>query len=135
MTSEIIVPDSTVWIDFFRGLVTPQTGIILTMLPSPNIITGDLIIAETLQGFREDVNFDKAKRHLRSLAYHTLVGKRLAYKAASNYRFLRKKGITIRKTIDMLIATFCIEYGYALLHHDRDFDSIEEHLGLKVVRG
>ena len=94
----------------------------------------DLIMVEFLQGFRSDTQFQLAKRMMDSLEYHDFVGKELAIKAARNFRRLRKHGITIRKTIDVLIATFCIEYGFELLHNDRDFDSMEEVLGLWVRR-
>jgi predicted nucleic acid-binding protein len=123
-----------VWIDYVNGVVTPQTNILDIELESSRLATGDLIIAEFLQGFREDSQFKEAKDLMDSLEYYDFVGKEMAINAAQNFRRLRKKGITIRKTIDVLIATFCIEYGFELLHSDRDFDPMEEVLGLKVKR-
>jgi predicted nucleic acid-binding protein len=123
-----------VWIDYVNGVVTPQTNILDIELESSRIATGDLIIAEFLQGFREDSQFLEAKDLMDSLEYYDFVGREMAINAAQNFRRLRKKGITIRKTIDVLIATFCIEYGFELLHSDRDFDPMEEVLGLKVKR-
>jgi len=130
----MIVVDTSVWIDYVNGVVTPQTNILDIELESSRIATGDLIIVEFLQGFREDSQFLEAKDLMDSLEYYDFVGREMAINAAQNFRRLRKKGITIRKTIDVLIATFCIEYGFELLHSDRDFDPMEEVLGLKVKR-
>jgi len=130
----MIVVDTSVWIDYVNGVVTPQTNILDIELESSRLATGDLIIAEFLQGFREDSQFLEAKDLMDSLEYYDFVGREMAINAAQNFRRLRKKGITIRKTIDVLIATFCIEYGFELLHSDRDFDPMEEVLGLKVKR-
>lgn len=130
----MIVVDTSVWIDYVNGVVTPQTNILDIELENSRIATGDLIITEFLQGFREDSQFLEAKDLMDSLEYYDFVGKEVAINAAQNFRRLRKKGITIRKTIDVLIATFCIEYGFELLHSDRDFDPMEEVLGLKVKR-
>ena len=130
----MIVADTSVWIDYVNGVVTPQTNILDIELENRRVATGDLIIVEFLQGFREDKQFQEAKGLMDSLEYYDFVGREMAIKAAQNFRKLRKKGITIRKTIDVLIATFCMEYGFELLHNDKDFDSIEEVLGLRVER-
>ena len=130
----MIVADTSVWIDYVNGVVTPQTNILDIELENRRVATGDLIIVEFLQGFREDKQFQEAKDLMDSLEYYDFVGREMAIKAAQNFRKLRKKGITIRKTIDVLIATFCMEYGFELLHNDRDYDSIEEVLGLRVKR-
>lgn len=130
----MIVVDTSVWIDYVNGVVTPQTNILDIELESSRLATGDLIIVEFLQGFRDDRQFLKAKDLMDSLEYYDFVGREMAINAAQNFRRLRKKGITIRKTIDVLIATFCIEYGFELLHNDRDFDPMEEILGLRVKR-
>lgn len=130
----MIVVDTSVWIDYVNGVVTPQTDILDIELENSRIATGDLIIVEFLQGFREDRQFLEAKNLMDSLEYYDFAGKEMAINAAQNFRRLRKKGITIRKTIDVLIATFCIEYGFELLHNDRDFDPMEEILGLRVKR-
>mgnify|MGYP001422114130 FL=1 len=130
----MIVADTSVWIDYVNGVVTPQTNMLDIELENRRVATGDLIIVEFLQGFREDNQFHEAKDLMDSLEYFDFVGKEIAINAAQNFRKLRKKGITIRKTIDVLIATFCIEYGFELLHNDRDFDPMEEVLGLRVKR-
>ena len=130
----MIVADTSVWIDYVRGIEAPHTNLLDYELQHNRIITGDLIIIEFLQGFREEKDYQAAKRIMESLEYHDFVGKELAVKAAQNFRRLRKKGITVRKTIDVIIATFCIENGYALIHNDHDYDVMEEVLGLKVKR-
>jgi len=130
----MIVADTSVWIDYVNGVVTPQTNILDIELENRRVATGDLIIVEFLQGFREDKQFQEAKALMDSLEYYDFVGREIAISAAQNFRKLRKKGITIRKTIDVLIATFCIEYGFELLHNDRDFDPMEEVLGLRIKR-
>lgn len=96
-------------------------------------MTGDLIFAEVLQGFRRGSHLRQAQEALEGLAYEPMVGRNIALASALNYRTLRAKGITVRNTIDMLIATFCMEKGHQLLHTDRDFDPISEHLGLEVL--
>ena len=128
----MIVADTSVWIDYVNGAITPQTDMLDSELRHSRVATGDLIMVEFLHGFRSDTQFQLAKRMMDALEYHDLVGKELALMAAQNFRKLRKHGITIRKTIDVLIATFCIEYGFELLHNDRDFDQMESILGLRV---
>ena len=130
----MIVADTSVWIDYVNGVITPQTDILDTELENERVATGDIIIVEFLQGFREDKQFQEAKDLMDSLEYYDFVGRELAITAAQNFRKLRRKGIIIRKTIDVLIATFCIEYGFELLHNDRDFDLMEEVLGLRVKK-
>ena len=130
----MIVADTSVWIDYVNGFETPQTNILDFELENRRVVTGDLIIVEFLQGFREDKQFQEAKEIMDSLEYYDFVGREIAINAAQNFRKLRKKGITIRKTIDVLIATFCIEYRFELLHNDRDFDQMEEVLGLRIKR-
>jgi predicted nucleic acid-binding protein len=98
------------------------------------IVTGDLIIVEVLQGFQLDDHFHQARKVLEELPFFNLCTKDLAMIAAENYRALRKKGITVRKTIDVIIGTFCIENRIHLLHHDRDFNPMEAYLGLQVTR-
>ena len=122
--------DSSVWIDYFRGVVTPQTDCLDRLLGSQLIVVGDLILAEVLQGFASDRDYAQARALLTAWPVVPLVGGEIAQQAANNYRQLRARGITVRKTIDTLIATSCIEHGYALLYSDRDFDPFVEHLGL-----
>ena len=127
--------DTSAWIDYFRGVSAPHTDILDLELSRNRIVTGDLIITEFLQGFKEEREYQEAKRIMDSLEYRDLVGREIAVQASRNYRTLRKGGITVRKTIDVIIATFCIENGFELIHNDRDFDGIEAMLGLKVRKG
>jgi predicted nucleic acid-binding protein len=128
------VVDTSVWIDYVNGVVNPQTNILDNELGKSRIATGDLVIVEFLQGFRTDKQYNQAKKLMDSLEYYDFVGRDMAVISAQNFRTLRKRGITIRKTIDVLIATFCIENGFDLLHNDKDFDPMEEILGLRVKR-
>jgi hypothetical protein len=130
----MIVADTSVWIDYVRGIDAPHTNLLDYELDHSRIVTGDLIIAEFLQGFRNEEDYRQAKQIMESLEYHDFVGKDIAFRAAQNYRKLRKSGTTVRKTIDVIIATFCIENDFDLLHNDRDFDPMEGLLGLRVRR-
>lgn len=129
----MILVDSTVWIDYFRGKSTRQTDKLDGLLGIEPLATGDLILTEVLQGFTSDREFRQAHRLLISLEIVDLGGLDLAIQAAKNNRTLRALGVTVRKTIDTIIATRCIENGYALLHSDRDFDPFVAHLGLRTV--
>lgn len=129
----MILVDSSVWIDYFKGVDSRETGILEELLGSEDLLIGDLILAEVLQGFQTDREFRKAEELLRTLVLVDLVGIEIALKSARNFRRLRSLGVTVRKTIDCVIATSCIESGYRLLHNDRDFDAFQKHLGLKVV--
>ncbi len=130
----MIVVDTSAWIDYFNGVDAPHTRLLDDELQYSRIVTGDLIIAELLQGFRHERDYQKARRLMSSLEYRDMVGREIALQAAANYRKLRRNGITIRKTIDVLIATFCLYNGFELIHNDRDFDAIEKSLGLKIKR-
>ena len=130
----MIVADTSAWIDYVRGIRAPHTDLLHYELLHSRIITGDIIIAEFLQGFRSEREFREALRMMESLEYHDFIGKHIALESAQNFRKLRRHGITVRKTIDVLIATFCIENGYWLIHNDRDFDGMEHILGLKIRR-
>jgi hypothetical protein len=125
--------DSSVWIDYFRGITTVQTNKLDTLLGTEPLLTGDIILAEVLQGFVSDKDFNQAKKLLTSLEIVALGGEHIAIQSAKNFRKLRAQGITVRKTIDTLIATYCIENKLSLLHNDRDFDPFVEHLGLRSV--
>ncbi len=127
----MILVDSSVWIDFFNGAKNTETDKLDEMLGLEEIVTGDLILAEVLQGFRSDADYKTAKNVLTSLTVHDLVGKELAIKSANNFRKLRKKGITIRKTADVIIATYCIENKIPLLFADKDFVPFVDNLRLK----
>ncbi len=129
----MILVDSSVWIDYFRGEITPATDILHGLLGRQLLAVGDLILAEVLQGFTDERDFTVAKNLLSSFEVVNLGGREVAIQSARNFRLLRSKGVTVRKTIDCVIATCCIESGYELLHDDRDFDSFAKHLGLRVV--
>jgi predicted nucleic acid-binding protein len=129
----VLLVDSSVWIDYFNGESSLQTDYLDRALGEENIIIGDLILAEVLQGFRSKKDFETAQIALLKFPYLSMVGLEIALQSAQNYRFLRAKGITVRKTIDCLIATFCIEHNISLLHNDRDFTPFEHELGLKVL--
>ena len=130
----MIVADTSAWIDYVGGIDAPHTNTLDEELERSRIITGDLIIAEFLQGFRQQEDFEEARRMMESLEYHDFVGKEIAIQAAQNFRTLMRNAVTPRKTIDVIIATFCIENGYELIHNDRDFDPMERILGLQVRR-
>jgi len=127
----VILVDSSVWIDYFRGTSTPQTEKLDTLLGIEPIATGDLILAEVLQGFASDRDFNQARKLMTSLVILDLAGQNIAIQAAMNFRVLRSHGITVRKTIDTVIATYCIESELSLLYSGRDFDPFVEHLGLR----
>ena len=130
----MIVADTSVWIDYVKGIDAPHTNILDYELIYNRVVTGDIIIAEFLQGFRNDREYLIAKQIMDNLEYRDFLGKEIAIQAANNYRKLRKQGITVRKTIDVIIATFCVENGFPLIHNDRDFDPMEEILGLIVKK-
>ena len=128
-----ILVDSSVWIDYFNGKKTTKTDWLDSALGNEPIITGDLILTEVLQGFQNDNDFSTARKLLLSFPFMEMVGQELAIKSALNYRFLRKNGVTVRKTIDVMIGTFCIHHHLSLLHDDRDFDPMERLLKLKTI--
>jgi predicted nucleic acid-binding protein len=127
----VILVDSSVWIDFFRGVTTPQVDVLDRLLGVELLAVGDLILAEVLQGFRAEKEFNQARKLLLTLEQVDIGGQEVAVQAARNFRTLRERGVTIRKTIDTLIATKCIESDIALLFSDRDFDPFVEYLGLR----
>lgn len=129
----MILVDSSVWIDYFRGTLTPQTDTLDALLGREPLSVGDVILAEVLQGFTSDRAFEQARRLLTSLTIIDIGGQDIAIRAAQNFRMLRSRGVTIRKTIDTLIASRCIEDGLSLLYSDRDFEPFVEHLGLLSV--
>jgi predicted nucleic acid-binding protein len=129
----MLVVDSSVWIDYFNGSANVQTDYLDDILGKTPILIGDLILAEVLQGFRQDADFEKARRVMGEFIQLNMVSPLLALQSARNYRLLRQKGVTVRKTIDSLIATYCIENDLDLLHNDSDFDGYEKHLDLRVV--
>lgn len=129
----MILVDSSVWIDYFNGQSTLQVETLDDLLGVQPLAIGDLILAEVLQGFRQDSDYTAAKQLLTSLKVFNLLTPDLAIKSADNFRTLRKRGITVRKTTDVIIATFCIQEDHALLFSDRDFVPFVQHLGLNAV--
>jgi predicted nucleic acid-binding protein len=129
----MIVVDTSVWIDYFKGIDSQETNILDHALDNDAVAIGDLILLEILQGFRSDKDYKLAKNHLLALQQYNMLTPDLAIQAAENYRKLRKKGITIRKTADVIIATFCIQNRLPLLYTDRDFIPFSEHLKLIAV--
>ena len=129
----MILVDSSVWIDYFDGNQTLQSDWLNSALGSKPIIMGDLILTEVLQGFQSDNDFKTARALLLMIPFITMGGQTIALKSAANFRLLRKKGVTVRKTIDVIIGTFCIHNQLTLLHCDRDFDPMVQHLDLKTV--
>ena len=129
----MVIVDTTVWIDYFRGTVTEHTAWLDRELAKQPLGLTDLIFCEILQGIQSDLEFTLVQRDLSRLQIFCSGGEDLAIAAARNYRALRKRGCTVRKTIDCLIATFCLEAGHSLLHCDHDFDPFEKYLGLQVV--
>jgi predicted nucleic acid-binding protein len=129
----LILVDSSVWIDYFQGASTPQTEVLDRLLGVEEVAIGDLILAEVLQGFVHERDFRRAQQMLAALTPVELGGAAMALQAARNHRTLRRSGVTVRKTIDTFIATWCIATGTPLLHNDRDFDAFARHLGLLVV--
>ena len=129
----MILVDSSVWIDFFRNRPSVQAEWLDRNLGIETLVVGDLILAEVLRGFRDDRGFNEARRMLARLSQMTLGGEDIAVKSAQNFRKLRARGVTVRGTVDVIIATRCLSEGFRLLHSDRDFDAFEEHLGLQVV--
>ena len=130
----MIIVDSSVWIGYFNGNITPKTDWLDSAFGNQSIVVGDLILTEVLQGFQRDKDFKKAKSLLLNFPVVEMLGREVALKSALNYRHLRKKGVTIRKTIDVIIGSFCIHNTFSLLHDDRDFVPLEKHLNLKVVQ-
>jgi predicted nucleic acid-binding protein len=129
----VILVDTSVWIDYFNGNCTWQTDLLEHYLSDEPIVMGDLILTEILQGFRSDKDYRTAKSFLNALPFRQMGGYPVAIQSAQNYRQLRKAGITVRKTIDVIIATFCMLEGLALLHDDRDFDTIAAHFPLTAI--
>ena len=129
----MIVVDTSVWVDYFNGKLSEETDSLDTMLGNQEILLGDLILTEILQGFQEDRLFRETRKMLESFPIVPMLGMPLAIQSAKNYRTLRKRGVTVRKTIDVMIGTYCIEQHIPLLYADRDFDPMVRHLKLQSV--
>ena len=129
----MILVDSSVWISHLRGEATAAVARLRAAAQRQPLLIGDLILLEILQGARDDVHASRLERDLSRFTLVSLLSPSLAPRAASNYRRLRAQGVTIRKTADVIIGTWCIENGHALLHDDRDFIPMEAHLGLRTA--
>jgi predicted nucleic acid-binding protein len=129
----MVLADTSVWIDYFNGISTWQTDRLDLLLDTEPVVLGDLILTEVLQGFRIDTDFRKAQAFLADLPFCELGGYAVCLQAARNYRILRAKGVTVNKTIDVIIATACIKWNFVLLHDDRDFEALRKILGLPVI--
>jgi predicted nucleic acid-binding protein len=129
----VLLVDSLAWIEFFNGREGRKTDLLALLLRRRILLTGDHILAEVLQGFRHKRDLETARRTLLSLPYADIVGQEVALASVQNYRLLRRQGIIARKTIDAIIATFCIRDGNVLLHADRDFEPMAKHLGLRTA--
>jgi predicted nucleic acid-binding protein len=130
----VILVDTSVWVDYFRGIRNNGTEALDGLLGQKDLAIGDLILAEVLQGTASRAEFRRVRRLFGALRMVEVGGEDLAVKAAENFQYLRARGVTVRKTIDTLIATRCIEDGMELLHNDRDFEAFEMHLGLRCLR-
>ena len=129
----MLIVDTTVWIDYFGGVRNAHTDWLDQEMTLRRIGLTDLILCELLQGVRGDARFEQMLKEMRRFAIFSTGGEDFAVASARNYRMLRARGVTVRKTIDCLIGSFCLSGGHTLLHRDRDFDVFEEHLGLRVL--
>ena len=129
----MIVVDTSVWVPFFNGVRNTQTTTLLSLLGNRKVIVGDVILTEVLQGFRSQRDYESAKRLMTRVPAEEMLGEQAAIAAADSYRLLRRRGITIRKTIDVIIATDCVREGHTLLHDDRDFTLAAPVLGLREL--
>lgn len=133
MSGQILV-DTSVWIDHFGQVRTPQVDFLRRTIPDDRLVVADLVLVEVLQRVRDDLRFARIRRDLAGFHTVAVMNPQMAMQSVDNYRFLRRLGVTVRGTIDCLIATYCIATGSALLHNDRDFEPFERHLGLVSVR-
>ena len=131
----MIVVDSSVWIDYFTGNDSPEADHLDSLLGQELIAISDLVLTEVLQGFRADKDFREARDLLLSFHVVNMLDTTIALKSAANFRALRKLGLTVRKTVDSIIATYCIENRLPLLHSDKDFQPFHKHLNLKNALG
>ncbi len=130
----MILVDSSVWADYFDGRASPETDLLDGLLGRQLVVTGNIILTEVLRGFQSDRSFHRARSLLELVECREMMSKTVAIRTAENYRRLRKRGVTLNKTIGIMIGTFCILEGLPLLHADPEFDPMEQHLGLPVYR-
>jgi predicted nucleic acid-binding protein len=129
----MLVVDSSVWIDFLNGQDTPEASQLMELFAEESVLVGDVVLCEVLKGARTEVHASALEYEMRQFEFVSMIDSDIVVAAARNYRKLRSKGYTVRKTIDLIIGTYCIEHNHTLLHADRDFDPMETLLGLKVV--
>lgn len=129
----MIFVDTSVWIHFFNGVHNPYTQTLNVVLGERRVVSGDLVLTELLQGFRNDEEFRTVRAYMQLFPCEPMVGQQAAVEAAQAFRTLRRRGLTIRKTIDVLIAMHCIRNDYSLLHQDRDFSLMAPALGLREL--
>lgn len=129
----MIVVDTSVWIDYFNGIDSRQTALLDKLLGERPLVLGDLILTELMQGFGTEAEAHQVLELLEPLDFVAMVGRDVALESARNFRRLRRRGATVRKAMDMLIGTYCLMNDCELLHADRDFTAMEQHLGLRVV--
>lgn len=129
----MVLVDTSVWIDYFNGIASRQTDRLNALLGTGTVLVGDLILTELLQGFARDTQFRRARLLMDEFPCADLAGRVVALQAAENYRILRARGVTVRKTIDVIIATFCILNEHVLLHANKDFTPMRRHIGLQVL--
>ncbi|HAI68693.1 MAG TPA: VapC toxin family PIN domain ribonuclease [Gammaproteobacteria bacterium] len=129
----MILPVSKIWIDYFNGRTTSQTELLDDILANGQVIVGDIILNEVLQGFRTDTDFDRVKHLLTCLPFREMLGQEMALQSAQNYRLLRQKGLSIRNTTNLIVGTFCVVNKLTVLHDEPDFSLMVEHLGLPVL--
>jgi len=129
----LIAVDSSIWIAHFRNAISAKVGLLRALFGREPLLVGDIVFLEVLRGASDDRHAARLARDLRAFDVVPMLGDIIAAQATRNYRTLRAKGITIRKTPDLIIGTYCIEHHHMLLHDDRDFDPMREHLGLLVA--
>ena len=129
----MILVDSSVWIAHLRSLDTRAVRALRSLEDTDMILVGDIVLLEVLQGARDEAHAIRIENDLRAFRVEPMMDEQRAIRAARNYRLLRARGVTIRKTVDVIIATFCLDRNHALLHDDRDFDAFAEILGLRVI--
>jgi predicted nucleic acid-binding protein len=129
----MVIVDTSAWIEFFKNGDPDVAEKVDRCLDLDLVGIGDLIYCEVMQGLR----FPRERNHISSLLIslpqYEMVGFSIAQKAATNYRLLRSKGVTVRKTIDVMIGTFCVEHGFQIVHNDRDFEHMSTHIGLDII--
>jgi predicted nucleic acid-binding protein len=125
--------DSSVWLDLLNDVESPEALALRTQMTTERTPIGDLVAGEVLRGLRTDSRYDSVRREFGLMSMHAMASTEIVLQAADYYRTLRSRGITVRSSIDCLIATFCIAGGHTLLHRDHDFDAFEVHFGLRVL--